>query len=48
MATHSSTSCLGNLMDRSAWRAIVHEVAESDTSKTTNPLNELLSSNTEC
>ena len=23
-------SCLGNLMDRAAWRAIVHEVAEPD------------------
>ena len=31
MATHSQYSCLGNSMDRGAWRATVHEVAESDT-----------------
>ena len=32
MATHSSIlSCLGNPMDRGAWRAIVHGVAKSQT-----------------
>ena len=31
MATHSSISCLENSMDRGAWRAIVHGVAELDT-----------------
>ena len=31
MATHSSGSCLGNPMDRGAWRATAHGVAkESD------------------
>ena len=28
-------SCLGNPMDRGAWRAIVHRVAELDTTKAT-------------
>ena len=30
-ATHSSNSCLGNPMDRGAWRATVHGVAKSQT-----------------
>ena len=30
MATHSSILALGNPMDRGAWRATVHGVAESD------------------
>ena len=30
-ATYSSNSCLGNPMDRGAWRAAVHGVAESRT-----------------
>ena len=29
MATHSKYSCLENPMDKGAWRAIVHRVAES-------------------
>ena len=29
MATHSSISCLENSMDRGAWRATVHAIAES-------------------
>ena len=29
MASHSSNSCLENLMDRGAWWAAVHEVAKS-------------------
>ena len=29
MATHSSISCLQNSMDRGAWRAAVHAIAES-------------------
>ena len=33
MATHSSISCLGNSMDRVAWWAIVHRVAESGTAE---------------
>ena len=33
VATHSSVSCLENPMDRGAWRAVVHRVAESDTLK---------------
>ena len=28
MATHSSISCLENSMDRGAWRATVHAIAE--------------------
>ena len=31
MATHSQYSCLGNPMDRGAWQATVHGVAESQT-----------------
>ena len=31
MATHSSISCLENSMDRGAWWATVHGVAESQT-----------------
>ena len=31
MATHTWDSCLGNPMDRGAWRATVHGVAKSDT-----------------
>ena len=34
MTTHSS-SCLKNPMDRVAWSATVHRVAESDTSEAT-------------
>ena len=30
MATHFSILCLKNPMNRGAWRAIVHGVAESD------------------
>ena len=30
MATHSSNSCLGSLMDGGDWRAAVHGVAELD------------------
>ena len=33
MATHSQYSCLENPMDRGAWQATVHRVAESDTSE---------------
>ena len=29
MATHSSNSCLGNLMNRGTWWAMVHQVAKS-------------------
>ena len=29
MATHSSMSCLGNPMDKGAWRATVHGVPKS-------------------
>ena len=29
MVTHSSTLCLGNPMDRGAWRATVHGAAKS-------------------
>ena len=32
MATLLQYSCLGNPMDRGAWRATVHGVVESDTS----------------
>ena len=31
MATHSSIFCLENPMDRGAWQATVHGVAELDT-----------------
>ena len=31
MATHSSISCLENPMDREAWQATVHGVAQSQT-----------------
>ena len=31
MATHSSILCLGNHMDRGAWRAMVHGVSKSRT-----------------
>ena len=31
MATHSSIPCLGNPMDRGAWRTTVHGVAKSQT-----------------
>ena len=34
MTTHSS-SCLENPMDRGAWQATVHRVAEWDTTKVT-------------
>ena len=30
MATHSNNSCLENPMDRGAWQATVHRVAELD------------------
>ena len=37
MATHSlQYSCLGNSMDRGAWWATAHEVAESDTAERTH------------
>ena len=29
MAAHSSNSCLGDPMDRGAWRAVVHGVSKS-------------------
>ena len=31
MAPHSSTSCLGNAMDRRAWQAVNEAARESDT-----------------
>ena len=30
LATHSNILCLGNPMDRGAWRATVHGIKESD------------------
>ena len=36
MATHSSTSCLENCMDRGAWWAIVHGVTELDMTERTH------------
>ena len=35
MKTHSSISCLENSMDRGAWWAMVHRVAEWNTAETT-------------
>ena len=35
MATHSSSSCLENPMDRGVWWATVHRVAESDMTEAT-------------
>ena len=35
MATHSSMLAWKNPMDRGAWQATVHKVAESDTSEVT-------------
>ena len=35
MATHPQYSCLENPMDRGAWQATVHWVAESDTTEAT-------------
>ena len=34
MAIHSSTVAMENPMDRGAWQAMVHSVAESDTEVT--------------
>ena len=34
VATHSSI-CLEDLLDRGAWQAIVHRIAESDTTEVT-------------
>ena len=35
MATHSSILAMENLMDRGAWRGMVHRVAESDMTEAT-------------
>ena len=35
MTTHSSILCLGNLMDRGAWQAAVHGVADLDMTEAT-------------
>ena len=35
MATHSSILCLKNSMDRGAWQAAVHSIAQSDMTKAT-------------
>ena len=35
MATHSQYPCLGNPVDRGAWRAAVHGVTKSQTTTTT-------------
>ena len=37
MATHFKCSCLENPMDKGAWQATVHGVAESNRTKATKP-----------